>query len=93
VSPYAPYHPWSLLFDGTDFFETVGCDLCDGTLLRIPATGAAPITMFASGTYVAIAGSCLYWSTLDSIYSAEKTYTPADAGVPDSASPDSGEGD
>jgi hypothetical protein len=93
VSPYAPYWPWSLLFDGTDFFETVGCDLCDGRLLRIPATGAAPVTMSASGDYVAIAGSCLYWSTLDGIYSAEKTYTPADAGVPYSASPDSGEGD
>jgi hypothetical protein len=93
VSPYAPYYPWSLLFDGTDFFETVGCDLCDGTLLRIPATGAAPVTMSASGAYAAIAGSCVYWSTLDGIYSAEKTYTPADAGVPDSASPDSGEAD
>ncbi|MGH7268889.1 MAG: hypothetical protein ACREJ3_00535, partial [Polyangiaceae bacterium] len=93
VTPHAPYYPWSLFFDGTDFFETVGCDLCDGTLQRIPATGVAPVTMSASGVYTAIAGSCVYWSTTDGIYSAEKTYTPADAGVPDSASPDAGEAD
>ena len=93
LSPYAPYFPWTLLFDGTDFFETVGCDLCDGTLLRIPATGEAPVTMSASGAYAALAGACVYWSAGDGIYSAEKSYTPADAGVPDSASPDSGEGD
>jgi hypothetical protein len=31
--PNAPYSPASSTFDGTDFFETVGCDLCSGTLL------------------------------------------------------------
>jgi hypothetical protein len=49
--------------------------------------------MSASGVYVAIAGSCAYWSTVDGIYSAAKTYTPADAGAFDDAWPDAGAGD
>jgi hypothetical protein len=31
----AAVYPWSLAFDGSSFFETVGCDLCSGTLLSI----------------------------------------------------------
>jgi hypothetical protein len=28
--------PWSLDFDGTNFYEAVGCDLCDGAITRFP---------------------------------------------------------
>ena len=30
----APVFPWSLAFDGSSFFETVGCDVCPETLVR-----------------------------------------------------------
>lgn len=67
----APYFPWSLVFDGTDFFETVGCDICDGSLLRIPA-GGGPSVAVGSGTYAAVDDSCLYWSTSTGIFSTKK---------------------
>jgi hypothetical protein len=67
----APYFPWSLVFDGTDFFETVGCDVCDGSLLRIPAAGGPPAAL-GSGTYAAVDESCLYWSTSAGIFSKKK---------------------
>ncbi len=41
----APNFAWSLVFDGRDFFETVGCDDCEGTLVRIPASGGPSATM------------------------------------------------
>jgi hypothetical protein len=53
--------PWSLVFDGTDFFETVLCDVCPGTLVRIPASGAPAVTM-ATGTYVVVDDECAYFS-------------------------------
>lgn len=71
--PRAPYFPWSLVFDGTDFFETVGCDVCDGTLLRIPAAGGPSVTV-ATGSFVAVDDSCAYWSVSDGISSARKSY-------------------
>jgi hypothetical protein len=36
-------YAWSLVFDGSSFFETVGCDVCPGTLVRISSAGAPPI--------------------------------------------------
>jgi hypothetical protein len=71
--PEAPYFPWSLVFDGTDFFETVGCDICDGSLVRIPAAGGPSVSM-GSGSFVAVDDSCAYWSTLAGISSASKAY-------------------
>lgn len=59
--PNAPYSPWSFVFDGTDFFETVACDGCFGTLLRIPASGA-PVVMMGEGTYAAVDDECVYYS-------------------------------
>jgi hypothetical protein len=70
----APVYPWSLAFDGTDFFETVGCDECDGVLVRIPASGAAPVSM-GIATQVAVDDTCAYWSTRAGISSAVKSYT------------------
>jgi hypothetical protein len=71
--PGAPYAPWSFLFDGTDFFETVACDVCfGGPLLRIPASGAPVVTMGA-GTYAAVDDTCVYYSTPDGIFSMAKT--------------------
>ena len=55
----APRLPWSLVFDGTDFFETVGCDICDGTLVRIPASGGASVSM-GSGSYVTVDDTCAF---------------------------------
>src|SRR5579863_6203689 len=55
--PQAPYFPWSLVFDGTSFFETVGCDVCDGSLVRIPAAGGPSVSM-GSGSFVTVDDSC-----------------------------------
>jgi hypothetical protein len=72
----APIYPWSLVFDGTDFFETVvGCDECDGTLVRIPASGGPSVSM-GSGSYVTVDETCAYWSTPAGISSAVKSYAP-----------------
>lgn len=71
--PGAPFFPWSLSFDGDDFFETVGCDICEGTLLRIPGAGGSPIRMGAGG-FAAVDETCAYWSTTDGIFSAIKSY-------------------
>jgi hypothetical protein len=60
----APVFPWSLAFDGSSFFETVGCDLCTGTLVRIPASGA-PATSMASAGFAAVDDECVYFSVLD----------------------------
>jgi hypothetical protein len=68
-----PQARWSLAFDGEDFFETVGCDICDGTLLRIPSAGGTAVQM-GPGTYVAIDDTCAYWSTSDGISSVIKSY-------------------
>lgn len=72
----APFFPWSLVFDGTDFFETVACDACDGTLLRIPLTGGPSVSM-GSGSFVTVDDSCAYWSTIEGISSASKSYVAA----------------
>ncbi|MGH7297806.1 MAG: hypothetical protein ACRELB_22900, partial [Polyangiaceae bacterium] len=72
----APYFPWSLTFDGSDFFETVGCDLCDGSFLRLPSTGGLSVPM-GSATYAAVDDTCAYWSTADRITSAAKGYSVA----------------
>jgi hypothetical protein len=54
-------YPWSLVFDGSSFFETVGCDLCSGTLVRIPSTGAPPVKMVDAG-FAAVDDECVYIS-------------------------------
>jgi hypothetical protein len=74
----APYLPWSLAFDGTSFFETVACDICSGTLMRIPASGNKPVTM-AAGGFVAVDDTCAYYSVVsgltgNGIYSVDKSY-------------------
>lgn len=71
--PGAPFFPWSLSFDGVDFFETVGCDICDGTLLRIPSAGGSVVRMGAGG-FASVDDTCAYWSTRDGIFSAIKSY-------------------
>ena len=73
--PQAPFFPWSLVFDGTDFFESVGCDACDGSLVRIPAAGGPAVPM-GTGSFVAVDDSCAYWSTSAGISSAAKSYAP-----------------
>jgi hypothetical protein len=57
-------YPWSFAFDGSSFFETVGCDVCSGTLVRIPSTGAPPVKMVAAG-YAAVDDECVYVSVAD----------------------------
>jgi hypothetical protein len=72
----APVYPWSIAFDGSSFFETVGCDLCPGTLVRIPLSGAPQVTM-TDATFVAVDDECVYFSEAISgsgIYSVEKSY-------------------
>jgi hypothetical protein len=61
---------------GRVFFETVGCDLCPGTLVRIPLSGAPQVTM-TDATFVAVDDECVYFSEAISgsgIYSVEKSY-------------------
>ena len=62
----APVFPWSLAFDGWSFFETVGCDACSGTLVRIPASGA-PVTSMVTAGYAAVDEDCVYFSVADGI--------------------------
>jgi hypothetical protein len=64
--PRAPFLPWSLAFDGTSFFETVACDLCPGTLMRIPASGAPPLTM-AAGGFVAVDDTCAFYTRVQGV--------------------------
>jgi hypothetical protein len=71
--PQAPYFPWSLVFDGTDFFETVACDVCDGSLVRIPGAGGPSVSM-GHGTFVAVHGACSYLSSVEGIWTANKAY-------------------
>lgn len=76
VNISAPVFPWSLVFDGSNFFETVGCDVCSGTLMRIPASGA-PATAMASAGFVAVDDECVYFSVaggLSGIFSVAKSY-------------------
>jgi hypothetical protein len=73
-----PSFPWSLAFDGTDFFETAACTTCDGTLVRVPGDGSPTVTMGA-GTFAAVDDACVYWSTPLGISSVAKNYTPANA--------------
>jgi hypothetical protein len=69
----APYFPWSLSFDGTYFYETVGCDLCDGSFLRLPV-GGGPSTSMGTATFAAVDDECAYASTSAGITSVSKTY-------------------
>jgi hypothetical protein len=84
----APVYPWSLAFDGSNFFETVGCDVCSGTLVRISPSGTPPVTMASAG-FVAVDDECVYFSVVEGfglpsgadggipgtgIYSVEKSY-------------------
>jgi hypothetical protein len=57
----APMYPSSLAFDGSNFFETVGCDLCPGTLVRISPSGTAAVTMTTAG-FVTVDDECAYFS-------------------------------
>ena len=71
----APFFPWSLTFDGVDFFESVGCDACDGSLLRIPV-GSASVYM-GEGSFAAVDDTCAYWSTSAGVFKALKSYVAA----------------
>ncbi len=61
--PGAPSYPWGLAFDGSSFFEAVGCDVCPGSIVRIPLSGT-PVTM-TSGGFVAVDDECAYISTIE----------------------------
>lgn len=75
----AQVYPWSLAFDGSNFFETVGCDVCPGTLVRIAPTGTAQVTMVTAG-FAAVDDECAYFSVAEGfdLPSAE------DGGIPGS---------
>jgi hypothetical protein len=75
----APVGPASLSFDGTDFFETVGCDLCTGTLYRVPASGGEMVIM-AQGWYAVVEGAYVYFSVAGG-FNLPSSY---DGGVPGS---------
>ena len=60
----APSYPWALAFDGSSFFEAVGCDVCPGTIVRVPLSGT-PATMTSAG-FVAVDDECVYFSTIQS---------------------------
>ena len=92
----APVFPWSLAFDGSNFFETVGCDVCSGTLVRIAPSGTPPV-MVTSASFVAVDDECAYFSVVEGfglpsmadggipgsgIYSVQKSYGAAAAANP-----------
>jgi hypothetical protein len=61
----APVYPWSLAFDGSNFFETVGCDLCSGTLVRMAPAGTPPPVTMISASFVAVDDECAYFSVVE----------------------------
>jgi hypothetical protein len=63
----AEVSPSSLVFDGSSFFEAVGCDTCSGTLVRIPSTGAPPVSMVAAA-FAAVDDECVYFSVADGLF-------------------------
>jgi hypothetical protein len=82
--PGAPSYPWALVFDGSSFFEAVGCDVCPGSIVRVPLSGT-PATMTSAG-FVAVDDECAYFSTIQSdppvdggsgmgIFSVSKAYS------------------
>jgi hypothetical protein len=82
--PGAPSYPWALVFDGSSFFEAVGCDVCPGTIVRVPLSGT-PATMTSAG-FVAVDDECAYYSTIQAypqvaggsgmgIFSVSKAYS------------------
>jgi hypothetical protein len=73
----APVSPWSIAFDGSNFFETVGCDVCSGTLVRMSASGAPAVTM-TSASFVAVDDECAYFSVLMGLDLPSK----GDGGIP-----------
>jgi hypothetical protein len=73
----APVYPWSLAFDGSNFFETVGCDVCSGTLVRISPSGMPAITMASAG-FVAVDDECAYFSVVGGF----ELPSAADGGIP-----------
>jgi hypothetical protein len=88
--PGAPSYPWGLAFDGSSFFEAVGCDVCPGTIMRVPLSGTPATVTF--GGFVAVDDACAYFSTIQldpppdggssmGIFSVAKAYsTCCDAG-------------
>jgi hypothetical protein len=72
--PGAPFMPSSFVFDGTDFFETVLLEGFGGPLVRIPASGAPVVTMVNGPSDVVVDDTCVYYSTMDGIFSLVKTY-------------------
>jgi hypothetical protein len=60
--PGAAFGASSLLFDGSNFFETALCDACSGTLWRIPVSGAPAIMAWAG--FAAVDDECAYFSSL-----------------------------
>jgi hypothetical protein len=76
----APVYPWSLAFDGTNFFETVGCDVCTGTLVRISPSGAPPPVTMTTAGFVAVDDECAYFSVVGAV----DLPSASDGGIPGS---------
>ncbi len=78
----ALFEPHALVFDGTDFFVSAGGG--GGALYRIPATGGDPILVAIGPGLSSIAAddSCIYWSTIQGIFSLRlDTADAADGGI------------
>jgi hypothetical protein len=76
--------PLGLVFDGANFFVTVGGGGL--YLLRIPAAGGTPVMLLLPGgliSGIAMDETCLYWSSATGIYSLTKSAadTAGDAGL------------
>lgn len=65
VTPGAPSYPWALAFDGSSFFEAVGCDACPGTIQRVPLSGAPAFMIW--GGFVGVDDECAYFSTIQAV--------------------------
>ena len=63
--PRRPSYPWALAFDGSSFFEAVGCDACSGSIQRVPLSGAPAFMTW--GGFVAVDGECAYFSTIQAV--------------------------
>ena len=64
---------------------------CDGTLLRIPASGDPAVTL-GEGTVAVVDDTCVYFSNLDGIFSVVKSYVPPPSGPGPGPSNEAGSG-
>jgi hypothetical protein len=69
------YAPVDILFDGSDFYFSVGGDASPGGIGKIGGAGGLPVGL-EEGYGFAVDDACLYWANLDGVFSVAKSAAP-----------------